>query len=63
MEFQEHIRADRDRVAHQLKIEGTLIANRGQLARIARSPEELGEVLLPWQAALLSREPALKNRA
>ena len=63
VEFQDRIKADRDRVAHQLKIEGTLIANRGQLARIARSPEELGEVLLPWQAALLSREPALKNRA
>ena len=63
VEFQDRIKADRDRVARQLKIEGTLIANRAQLARIARSPEELGEVLLPWQAELLCHEPALKDRA
>jgi ribonuclease D len=62
VEFQERMRTDRDRVAHQLKIEGTLIANRGQLARIARRPEDIGSILLPWQADLLRREPALKAR-
>ncbi len=62
VDFQERIRTDRDRVAGRLKIEGTLIANRGQLARIARSPEDVGTILLPWQADLLRREPALKVR-
>ena len=62
VEFQERIRTDRDHVAERLKIEGTLIANRGQLARIARSPEDIGNILLPWQASLLRTEPALKSR-
>ena len=62
VEFQERIRADRDHVAQRLKIEGTLIANRGQLARIARRPEDIGQILLPWQANLLRGESALKAR-
>ena len=60
IEFQERIRADRDRVAKRLEIEPTLIANRAQLARIAQHPRKLEEVLLPWQAELLRGEPALK---
>ncbi len=61
VEFQERIRADRDRIAQKLGIEATLIANRSQLAQIARSPAQLGELLLPWQAELLRKEPALKT--
>ena len=61
IEFQDRIRADRDRVAQQLEIEATLIANRAQLAQIARAPAKIGEVLLPWQADLLKAEPTLKG--
>ncbi|MSU48455.1 MAG: 3'-5' exonuclease [Opitutus sp.] len=60
-EHQERIRADRDRVAAKLKIEPTLIANRSLLAQIARSPHNIGEILLPWQADLLRDEPAMKG--
>jgi ribonuclease D len=61
IELQDRIRADRDRVAKQLEIEATLIANRAQLAQIARQPKNIGEVLLPWQADLLLAEPTLKE--
>jgi ribonuclease D len=61
VELQERIRADRDRVAKKLGIESTLIANRSQLAQIARAPKKIGDILLPWQAALLRHEPALKG--
>ena len=60
IELQDRIREDRDRVAKKLAIEPTLIANRAQLARIARAPKQIGEVLLPWQAGLLEHEPTLK---
>lgn len=60
IELQDRIRADRDRVAKELQIEATLIANRSQLAQIARAPAKLGEVLLPWQADLLRDQPSLK---
>jgi ribonuclease D len=60
VELQDRIRTDRDRVAKELEIEPTLIANRAQLAQIAREPGNLEEVLLPWQAELLRREPSLK---
>lgn len=60
IEFQDRIRADRDRIAQKLEIEPTLIANRSQLAQIARQPARLEEILLPWQAALLLQEPALR---
>ncbi len=63
VELQDRIRADRDRVAKQLEVEPTLIANRAQLAQIARQPRNIGEVLLPWQAELLQAESALKNLA
>jgi ribonuclease D len=60
IEFQDRIRADRDRVAAKLEIEPTLIANRSQLAQIARHPRKIGDILLPWQADLLRDEPSLK---
>lgn len=63
IELQDRIRADRDRISKQLGIEATLIANRSQLAQIARQPTKLGEVLLPWQADLLRQEPSLKQLA
>ena len=61
IEFQDRIRNDRDRVAKKLEIEPTLIANRSQLAQIARHPRKIGDILLPWQADLLRHEPALKG--
>jgi ribonuclease D len=61
IELQDRVRADRDRVAKKLEIEPTLIANRSQLAQIARAPNKIGEILLPWQAGLLQHEPGLKN--
>jgi ribonuclease D len=60
IELQERIRADRDRLAKKLEIDPTLIANRSQLAQIARAPDKIGEILLPWQADLLRHEPSLK---
>jgi len=51
---QDRLKADRDRVAARLEIEPTLIANRSQLAQIARAPNKVSEVLLPWQAELLT---------
>ena len=61
IELQERIRADRDRMAKKLEIDPTLIANRSQLAQIARAPEKVAEILLPWQADLLRHEPSLKQ--
>ena len=61
IEHQDRIRADRDRVAQKLGIEPTLIANRSLLSQIARAPEKIEEILLPWQANLLRNEPALKE--
>lgn len=61
IELQDRIKADRDRIARKLEIEPTLIANRSQLAQIARAPTKIGEVLLPWQVDLLKAEPTLKN--
>jgi hypothetical protein len=61
IELQDRIKADRDRIAQKLGFEATLIANRSQLAQIARAPKKIGEILLPWQASLLQSEPALKN--
>jgi ribonuclease D len=61
IELQDRIRADRDRVAQKLEIEPTLIANRSQLAQIARYPKKIAEILLPWQADLLLREPGMKE--
>jgi ribonuclease D len=51
--LQEHLRATRDRIAAELQLDPTLIANRSQLALIARAPDKISAILLPWQAALL----------
>ncbi len=59
--LQDRIRSDRDRIAKELAIEATLIANRSQLGQIARNPRHLRELLLPWQADLLGREPSLRT--
>lgn len=59
--LQDRLKADRDRVARQLNLDPTLIANRSQLAQIARDPDRLDDILLPWQADLLRAEPALKD--
>ncbi|MCC6415929.1 MAG: HRDC domain-containing protein [Opitutaceae bacterium] len=61
VELQDRIKLDRDRVAKRLSLEPTLIANRVQLAQIARQPRQLDEILLSWQADLLRHEPALKQ--
>ncbi|MCF7689619.1 MAG: HRDC domain-containing protein [Cephaloticoccus sp.] len=61
VELQDRIKLDRDRVAKKLSLEATLIANRTQLARIARQPRHLDDILLPWQADLLRHEPSLKQ--
>lgn len=58
---QDRIKADRDQVAAKLSLEPTLIANRAQLAQIARQPAHLDEILLPWQADLLRAVPSLKQ--
>jgi ribonuclease D len=57
----DRIKEDRDRVAAKLQIEPTLIANRSQLAQLARAPGKLDELLLPWQADLLRESPSLKE--
>lgn len=59
--LQDRLKADRDGVARHLNLDPTLIANRSQLAQIARDPDHLDDILLPWQADLLRNEPALKN--
>jgi ribonuclease D len=56
----DRIKEDRDRIASKISIEPTLIANRSQLSQIARDPGRLGDILLPWQASLLSGAPSLK---
>jgi ribonuclease D len=57
----DRIKADRDAVAAKLGIESTLIANRAQLAQIAREPRQLASLLLPWQAELLRDIPSLRD--
>ncbi|HEY9156236.1 MAG TPA: 3'-5' exonuclease, partial [Opitutaceae bacterium] len=58
--LQDKLKVDRDRVAAQLQLDPTLIANRAQLAQIARAPSKVDQILLPWQANLLKNEPALR---
>lgn len=55
--LQDRLKNDRDRVAAAIQIDPTLIANRSQLALVARNPEKLGEILLPWQAELIRNAP------
>jgi ribonuclease D len=57
--LQDRLKADRDRVSARIQLDPTLIANRAQLALIARAPSKLDEILLPWQADLLRHEPSL----
>jgi ribonuclease D len=57
--LQDRLKADRDRVAARIQIDPTLIANRAQLALIARAPTKIDEFILPWQAGLLRNEPSL----
>src|SRR5580658_8584744 len=60
IELLDRIKEERDKIAARIAIEPTLIANRSQLSQIARSPRNLGDVLLPWQASLLAEAPSLK---
>ncbi|AOS44007.1 Ribonuclease D [Lacunisphaera limnophila] len=55
---QDRIKAIRDRLAAGLTLDPTLIATRTQLALLARDPAGAGNVLLPWQAQLLTADPA-----
>jgi ribonuclease D len=57
--LQDRLKADRDRVALRIELDPTLIANRSQLAQIARTPDKIDEILMRWQADLLRNEPAL----
>lgn len=50
---QDQIKAHRDKVANELKIDATLIASRSQIAQLCRAPEEAEKVLQPWQVGLL----------
>jgi ribonuclease D len=59
----ERIKVERDGVAKKLALDSTLIANRAQLAQIARDPGRLDQVLLPWQAELLRGLPSLRPPA
>jgi ribonuclease D len=47
-------------MAQKLDLDPTLIANRSQLAQIAREPEKISQFLLPWQVELLKlpKDPA-----
>jgi ribonuclease D len=56
----DRIKEERDVIAKGIGIEPTLIANRAQLSQIARSPAELRDFVLPWQAALLAKTPSLQ---
>lgn len=60
IEHLDRIKVDRDRLAAELKLDPTLIANRSQLAQLARAPHRLDELLLPWQANLLRTAPSMK---
>ncbi len=57
----ERIKEDRDKIAAKLGIEPTLIANRAQLAQIARAPAQIDAFLLRWQADLLRDTPSVKG--
>jgi ribonuclease D len=59
--LQDRIKAERDKLAAGLSLEPTLIANRAQLAQIARRPQQIDEILLPWQADLLRHLSSLKQ--
>lgn len=56
--FQDRLKADRDTLATKLELDATLIANRAQLAQIARDPESMTGLMLPWQCDLIAAFPA-----
>lgn len=58
LSFQDRLKADRDKLATKLELDATLIANRAQLAQIARSPDAMDEHMLPWQCELIASLPA-----
>lgn len=60
---QDRLKDDRDKIASKLQLEPTLIANRAQMALIARDPKDIDQVLLPWQADLLRGVPSLAPAA
>lgn len=55
---QDRIKSQRDRLAASLNLDPTLIATRSQLALLARDPAGAASILLPWQAQLLTSDPA-----
>ncbi len=57
----DRIKDERDKLAAKLQLDPTLIANRAQLAQIARAPARLDEILLRWQADLLRDAPSVKE--
>ena len=61
LDRQDRLKADRDRIAHGLKLDPTLVATRSQLVLIARDPTCIDSALLPWQAELMKAEPAWKS--
>ena len=61
LSFQDRLKDDRDKLATKLELDATLIANRAQLAQIARSPAAMAELLLPWQCELIASLPAYQN--
>lgn len=56
--YQDRLKAGRDILATKLNMDATLIANRTQLAILARDSAELDTLLLPWQADLIRQIPA-----
>jgi ribonuclease D len=58
---QDRIKSHRDKVAHELKIDATLIASRSQIAQLCRAPAEADKVLQAWQVDLL--RPVLESFA
>jgi len=60
--FQDRLKADRDTLAAKLELDATLIANRAQLAQIARDPGVMSELLLPWQCDLIASLPAFGSK-
>ncbi|MBE2214268.1 MAG: HRDC domain-containing protein [Opitutaceae bacterium] len=56
---QDRIKSHRDKVAHELQIDATLIASRSQIAQLCRAPAEADKVLQPWQVDLL--RPVLES--
>lgn len=55
--LQDRLKAVRDRIAARIELEPTLIANRSQLALLARAGGCPDDILQPWQARLLQDDP------